>query len=163
MQKKIFAIILTGMIFCLTGIAFAGNSTTQTVTFQVNAINEITVSGNPGALIVSTATAGSEPDQVSDSSTTYNITTNGSNKKITGQLDSAMPSDTTLTVSLVAPSGGTSAGDVALSATAANLVTDINKKKGSSLGITYKFSATVDAGIISSTSRTATLTILDGP
>ena len=163
MQKKIFAIILTGIIFCLTGIAFAGNSTTQTVTFQVNAINEITVSGNPGSLIVNTATAGSEPDQVSDSSTTYNITTNGSNKKITGQLDSDMPSYTTLTVNLTAPSSGTSAGDVTLSAGAANLVTGINKKKGSSLGITYKFSATVDAGIVSSASRTATLTILDGP
>ena len=163
MQKKIGLILLIGLLLSLSGIGWAGNAANQTVTFQVNAINEISVSGNPASLVVNTATAGSDPDQVSDSSTSYNITTNGSTKKITGQIDTTMPTATALTVNLTAPTGGTSQGDVSLSATPANLVTGITKKKGSNLSITYKFSATVDAGIITSSTRTATLTILDGP
>ncbi len=154
------------VLFCLVlfvwSAAFAGNTAQQTVTFEVQAIDEISVSGNPAALIVSTATAGSEPDAVTDNATTYSVTTNGTNKKITGVLDSAMPANTTLQVNLTAPTGGSSAGSVTLSASAADLVTGITQRAESGLTITYTLSATVSAGIVASDSRTVTLTLTAG-
>ena len=144
------------------GLSIAGNTATQTVTFEVQAIDEISASGDPGDLTVSTATAGSEPDAVTDNTTTYAVTTNGSNKKITGEVDVAMPANTTLQVNLAAPTGGTSAGAVTLTATAADLVTAITETAESGMMITYSFSATVDAGIVASDTRTVTLTLTDG-
>ena len=142
--------------------AFAASSATQTVTYQVSAINEVSVSGNPSALIVSAATAGSEPTAVTDASTSYSITTNGSSKKITGAINSAMPSNTLLKITLVAPTGGTSAGQITLSTSAQDLVTGISTLAESGKTITYEFSATVDAGVVSSASKTVTLTVADG-
>lgn len=153
------ALLLIG----LTASAVVGaSSATQTVTYEVQAINEIAVSGNPAALVVSTATAGSEPDVVSDSTTTYAITTNGINKKITGAINTAMPANTTLEISLDAPTGATSAGYVALTAVAADLVTGISTLAESGKTIAYTFTAGVDAGVVASANKTVTLTIVDG-
>ncbi|MBS3917992.1 MAG: hypothetical protein KG012_03790 [Deltaproteobacteria bacterium] len=162
MKKLLTCLVILGIFFGVINLAMAGNTANQTVTYEVAAINESSVSGNPGALTVNAATAGSEPDEVTDSSTTYNITTNGTNKKITGQIDSVMPTGTTLKINLVAPTGGNSAGNVILTSSPADLVTGITKKKGSGLGITYKLSATVDAGEVAPATRTVTLTITSG-
>jgi len=160
MTKKLLTpVIAIIAIVCCAGLAFAASSSSQTVGVQVSAITEISVSGNPGALNVATATAGQDPDEVSDATTTYSITTNRDNLKITGALNTAMPTGTTLKLNLEAPTGATSAGDVSMSATAADLVTGITKKKGSSLQVTYKLSATVEAGVVSTTSKTVTLTL----
>src|SRR5947208_1601517 len=64
------AAILAVGLFGIIPSGFAASSTTQTVTFSVSAINEISVSGNPGALTVSSAAAGSGPTSASDASTT---------------------------------------------------------------------------------------------
>jgi hypothetical protein len=141
------------------GLTFAANTAQQTVTFEVQAIDEMSVSGNPGALTVSTATAGSEPDDATDNSTTYAVTTNGTNKKITGAINSAMPANTTLQVNLTAPTGGSSAGAVTLTTTAADLVTGITQQAESGLTVTYTLSATVSAGVVASDTRTVTLTL----
>jgi hypothetical protein len=152
-------------ISCLAlacGTAFAGNTATQSVTFEVQAIDEISASGDPGALTISTATAGSQPTDATDNSTTYAVTTNGTGKKITGDVDAAMPPNVTLQVNLAAPTGGSSAGDVSLSTTAASLVTSVTGVAESGLGITYTLSATIAAGVVTSSSRTVTLTLTDG-
>lgn len=149
--------------FIQTGPANAANTASQTVTIQVSGVNEMSVSGNPGALTVSTATAGSQPDAATDSSTSYNITTNGTGKKITGALNSAMPAGTTLSLALTAPAGGASSGAVNLTTSTQNLVTGISQVASSGHGITYSFGATVAAGEIASTTRTVTLTLTDGP
>ncbi|MBI1922902.1 hypothetical protein HYR99_01495 [Candidatus Poribacteria bacterium] len=161
MKRLTFAVL--GFFFGVSVLAMAANTATQTVTFEVQAINEISVSGNPGALTVSVATAGSEPTDATNSTTTYNITSNGTGKKITGAINTAMPSGTSLKVSLAAPTGATSAGTVTLSITAANLVTGITQKAESSKTITYTLSATVSAGVVASASKTVTLTLTDGP
>lgn len=150
------------LVLLTSSLAYAGNTAQQTVTFEVQAIDEISVSGNPAALIVSTATAGSEPDAVTNNATTYAVTTNGTNMKITGDLDVAMPANTTLQVNLTAPTGGSSSGAVTLSASAGDLVTGITQKAESGLTITYTLSATVSAGIVASDSRTVTLTLTAG-
>jgi hypothetical protein len=154
--------LVSGLAVLLTfGSALAANTDNQTVTLQVSAINEIAVSGDPGALVVSTATAGAEPDTATDNSTDYDITTNESNKRITGVLDSAVPANTELYIFLAAPTGGTSAGDVQLTTTAADLVTGISTLAESNHTITYKYYASIAAGIVASTTRTVTLTLTD--
>ena len=156
------AALVLGVSISLAAPAMAGNSDNQSVTFAVNEVNEMGVSGNPAALTISTATAGSEPDDATDSTTTYAITTNATGKKITGAIDSAMPADVTLRVNLAAPTGGSSAGATALSTTAADLVTGVTKVAEGSKTITYTLSATVAAGVVASATRTVTLTMTGG-
>jgi hypothetical protein len=155
-QIGILAAAIAALAF--GGSAVAGNSTTQTVTYEVQAINEISTSGSPNALVVSTATAGSQPDQVSNALTTYAITTNQA-RKITAGLDSDMPSGVLLKVNLA--SGGTSAGDVTLSGTDATVVSAVGPIAESGKAITYKLSASVDAGVVASAQKTVTFTIVE--
>jgi hypothetical protein len=126
----------------------------------VTAINELSVSGNPGALTVNAATAGSQPDAVTDATSSYAITTNGTNKKITAALDTAMPAGVTLSLTATAPTVGSSPGKVALSASAADVVTGITQvADGDGNTLTYELAATVAAGVVESASKTVTLTI----
>ncbi|MGD9401605.1 MAG: hypothetical protein PVF95_04980 [bacterium] len=149
------------LVLLALGSALAANTDNQTVTLQVTAINEIAVSGDPAALIVNTATAGAQPDTATDNSTDYDITTNESNKRITGAVDVAVPANTELYIFLVAPTGAASAGDVQLTTTAADLVTGITTLAESNNTITYKYYASIAAGIVASTTRTVTLTLTD--
>jgi hypothetical protein len=161
-MKRLFACLFAlSLVLGGAALAVAGSTATQTVSYSTQAISEISVSGNPGALVVNAATAGQNPDEATDSATAYAVTTNQSNKKITGAIDSDMPADTTLKINLVAPTGGTSQGDVALSTAAANLVTGISLLAESDKMITYRFSALPSAGVITG-SRTVTLTLIDG-
>ena len=160
-MKKLVAYAVVGLLAIFCSNAFA-QTAQQTVTYQVSAINEISVSGNPAALVVSSATAGSQPTAATDNSTSWAITTNESSKKVTGAINTAMPANTTLSVTLAAPTGGSSAGAVSLSATAADLVTSISTLAESGLTITYSFSATASAGVIASAQKTVTFTVADG-
>jgi hypothetical protein len=162
MKKPIIMLAISMMLLVTVLPAIAGSTAAQTVTYQVSAINEISVSGNPGAMNVSTATAGSSPDEVTDATTTYAITTNGSSKKITAVINTAMPANVTLKINMTAPTGGTSAGDVILTNVAADAVTDISTLAESGKSITYKLSATPAAGVVPSASKTVTLTVADG-
>lgn len=126
----------------------------------------VTVSGNPAALKITTAIAGSQPISVSNNSTTYTVVTPnpaGRTYKITAQLDALMPTNVTLTATLAAPAGGTSVGPVALDMTARDMVTGIPRSTNATQSITYQLSATVTAGVIASTSRKVTLTVLKFP
>jgi hypothetical protein len=62
------------------GLSFSVLAEDQNVGVEVTAINEIAVSGNPGNLVINSATAGQQPDDATDGSTTYDITTNEENK-----------------------------------------------------------------------------------
>jgi hypothetical protein len=152
-------ILATMALFTAASAAQAQNAT-QNVTFQVNAINQIAVAGSP-SLTINTATAGSAPTAAT-ASATWAVTTNQSNAKITASLDSDMPTGLTLTVDLGAPSGASSVGATALSSASVDLVTGISKKAEGSLSVGYGLSATTDAGVVSSTSRTVTYTITGG-
>ncbi|MEN3370007.1 MAG: hypothetical protein V7609_2150 [Verrucomicrobiota bacterium] len=139
--------------------AFAGASAQQTVTYEVQAINELAVSEATASLTVNAAIAGSAPTSANDSTTSYAITTNEAGRKITGSINTAMPSGVALSVNLAAPSGATSAGPVALSTTAQDLVTGISTLNESGKSISYSLSATAAAGVVPSASKTVTLTI----
>lgn len=145
----------------LCGAAGASAQTAgQTLTFQVDAINQIAFSGNP-SLVINSATAGSAPASAT-AGATWAVTTNQSNAKITASINAAMPANVTLTVSLAAPSGATSAGAQSLGTIATDLVTGITQVAQGALTVTYTLSATPTAGVVASTTRTVTYTITGG-
>lgn len=143
-----------------TASAQASSTATQTVTFQVNAINQIAFSGSP-SLTISTATAGSAPTSAT-ANATWAVTTNQTGAKITASINSAMPSGLTLSVDLTAPTGGSSAGIQALGTTAVDVVTGITQLAESGLNLTYTLDAATTAGVVASASRTVTYTITGG-
>lgn len=138
----------------------SAQTATQTVSYEVSAVDQISVSGSP-SLVVNSATAGSALNSATASGT-YAITTNGTNRKITASIDSNMPSGVTLTVALGAPTGGTSAGAVTLNTTAKDVVTGITQVNQSGLSVSYGLSATLAAGVVSAANKTVTYTITAG-
>ena len=82
--------------------------------------------------------------------------------KITGSIASNMPAGLTLSATLGAPAGATSAGIKALSTVATDLVTAITKLNASALSLTYQLDATAAAGVVTSSSRLVTFTITGG-
>jgi len=153
-------LLLLHCVFC--GIAHAAASDTQTVTFEVDAINELNLDENPAALVINSATAGSQPD-TREQATSYDITTNcaANGKKLTAILNSAMPVGTTLAINPSAPTGGTANSYVTLSAAAADIVTGIDAVAEANIALSYRLTATVAAGVLASDTRTVTVTIAD--
>lgn len=140
----------------------SAQTATQTLSLSVTDVNTVAVSGDPGAM--SAAAGGAD---ATDASTTYDVTTNSTTaKKITGYIDTAMPTGTTLSVSLADPDGAgsaTSAGSVSLTATtsgtAQDLVTGITQLSASGKQISYTLHAGVTAAAASNLPRTVTFTI----
>ena len=143
--------------FATTAVA---QTATQSVSYEVQAINQVSVSGSP-SLVISSATAGSAPTSATASGS-YAVTTNQTGKKITAELDSDMPSGVTLSVTLAAPTGAASAGAVDLSVIPVTAVTGIGTVSESGLSVGYQLAATVAAGVVPAGSRTVTFTIADG-
>jgi hypothetical protein len=160
MKKLVLGLFGLGLVFGLSGLAMAGNTAWQTVTYEVDAINEISVSDDPDPLVINSATAGSQPNDATDNSTNWAITTNQTARKMTGSINSDMPTDVTLYINLTEPTGGVSGGNVSLSSTDdADLVTSIETVAQSGLTITYILSATVTAGEVAQAQKTVTLTL----
>ena len=135
--------------------------TTQTVTFAVNAINQIAFVGAP-SLTITTAVAGSAPTSVTDLTATWAVTTNQTGAKISASIPLAMTAGLTLSSSLSAPAGATSVGYLALGITSVDLVTGITKVAQGALGVSYKLDATAVAGVVVGGSRVVTYTISGG-
>lgn len=140
----------------------SSQTATATATFEVQSVDVIGVSGDPAKLTIVAPAPGAAPAPVTDNSTTWSVTTNGSARKVTGEIDVAMPTGVTLEVGLAAPTGATSLGNVTLTTLAADLVTGITELDESLLGVTYTLSATLDAGAVAESTRTVTYTILAG-
>lgn len=125
-------------------------------------LDTLTVSGNPAPMTINTATAGNQPNSVSNNSTSYSILTLLGGRRITGQLNVNMPANTTLRVQLQAPPlGAVSQGLVTMTTSPANLVTNIGiLALTTGLTITYQLSATVAATPVNNSTVTLTLTLL---
>ena len=143
---------------------------TQTVTFAVNAINKVAVSGNTSLTVSNVTTVGNEPDPVSSAGLTWAVTTNApvaTAQKVTAQLTAGsggnMPAGLTLSATLAAPATGTSDGAQTLSTTAVRLINGLSKVAQSGMALTITLSATVAAGTVASTSRDILYTITTGP
>lgn len=142
------------------GVLFPQSTAIQSVSLEVRPVTKIAVSGNPGSLIISDATAGLPDMSVQDNTTSYSITTNLDAMKIVASIDNPMPAGTRLELNIASISGA-SAGlvDVSNASSPVNVVTGINKGVDASQTITYVFSADAEAGGISPQSRVITLTL----
>jgi hypothetical protein len=164
MKNSIVIIALVALSSFVFEASFAQATANQNLTLAVNTIYKIATSGNPGALTISTGTAGTDAlTSVSDASTTYSMTQNfGNTVKITANLDAVLTAGYMLQINL-ASGKGTSAGTVdisnATSASAATVVSAIAKGADAGKAITYTFSANASAGTLTSTAKVVTLTI----
>jgi len=118
-----------------------------------------------GPLTVTTAVAGSQPTPVVNATTNYStVIAFTGQKKVVAQLNANMPANTTLGVKLTGPAGtGTSQGTVNLDITARDVAIATIPTYYNNVNISYTFTATVTAGVIASTSRTVTFTLLTYP
>ncbi len=143
--------ILLALVALVAFGAFA-QTANQTVTLTVGSIYKIDVTGAP-SLSIATAdfTAGSGSATVSDATTAkYSYTTNTATNKITAALDSDVPAGVTLTCDM----GG---GAVALTSTAATVISNLTRGASSNVAITYAMTATTAADAFTG-SRTVTFT-----
>lgn len=124
-------------------------------------LDSIAVSGNPGVFTFAIPAAGSQPTALVDTSTTYSASTLSIARKITGQLNTNMPTGMTLAVQFQAPLIGTSQGSVTMTTTPADLVTGmILLTLQSGLQITYTMTATLQAAPVTNGTVTVTYTLL---
>jgi len=122
----------------------------------------VAVSGSPTPLVINSAAAGSAPTSITGTGTSYAVTTNETNQKITASIDQPLPSGVTLEVTLAAPTGAASAGAVPLTTSGADVVTGISSSSASALPITYRLSATPTVQVGAPASRVVTFTIVSG-
>jgi hypothetical protein len=159
MNKHLYSFIFIFLVLFLQGSAHGAQVGTTSVTFTFQAIDEIAVTGAP-TLTINSAIAGQQPQPVVNTSSTFSVSTNGTNKRITASINKLMPANTTLEIQLTAPGSGTSTGYKTLSTVAADVVTGISHVASASKTITYRFSATTAAGVLTD-SCTVTLTLTD--
>ncbi|MFH1453613.1 MAG: hypothetical protein ABIH00_06505 [Armatimonadota bacterium] len=158
MKKVLIALI--AIVFMATA-AFAGTTDTQTVYYEIDAINEI-VMGSDTTLTVNAANAGSEPTMKTSTTLYYSVTTNETGKKITGSINANMPSGTTLNAYMAeAPGNGETLGEIALSTTAADLVSSFEKTVDANMNYFMELISTVAAGLPADGSRVVTFTLTD--
>lgn len=116
-----------------------------------------------GTLTVSTALAGQEPAGVAMSGGTYTVglKKNKGISTITAQLTAPLPAGTTLSITLAAPAGATSAGPVQLSTSPQPVVINLPNASTSyfNLAIDYTFTATSAAGVVTTQSASVTLSL----
>lgn len=160
--KTLSAILLVLVILRSSAIAQNSNTVSQIVTVEVKPITKISISGNPGALIVMDAILGMDLTSVADENTTYSVTTNLENMKIVASINDRMPIGTRLMMSL-SSSKAVSAGavDVSNALAPVNVVTGLNKGSDKDQTIKYIFAADASVGEIEAESRTITLTLTD--
>ena len=124
----------------------------------------LSVNGTPATMTISGTFAGSQPAILTNNSTTYTVSALPIlPKKVTAQINTSMPAGVTLTVLLVAPAGATSAGRVTLDTIARDVVTNVTNALPQARIIEYQLSATVSAGVIPSSTRTVTFTLVNYP
>jgi hypothetical protein len=161
-QMKRILSALCSVVVVLGAAAQANAQTdTNTVTYSVSQVSLVDIAGDV-TLAVNTGTAGTGLTNAT-ASTTYAITNNfiTSGVKITGSLNTAMPTGTALKLAVAAPASGTTSGVKTLTTTAQDLVTGIGAVNQSGVSMDFTLEATVDAGVISSATKTLTLTLVN--
>lgn len=155
-------IISVLVLLATTAVAQTGERAVQAVTMEVKPITKISVSGNPAALVVNDALAGTELLTVRDENTQYSITTNLENMKIVASINQQMPPGTKLMVSL-ASRKGVSVGvvDISNALSPVDVIRSISKGSDANQRITYIFAADARVGEIPQQTRTITLTLTD--
>jgi hypothetical protein len=127
------------------------------------AAQSVTLSGDPGSLAIGTATAGAPLDPVSDATTTYTVATSAAGQQIVARLDAPMPGGVTLSITLTAPTGAVSMGEVTLSTVDQTVVGSIPAAGTyAGLAITYQLSSATSAGPVATAARSVVFTVVSG-
>jgi hypothetical protein len=133
-------VVALAVSVCFVGTSYAQPSANHDVTIVVPEFNLISVSGSITMVLGAPLTAGGDPVDDVDATGSFSVTSNATaSKKITASLGGAYAAGISLSANLTGI--GTSAGPVALSTTAQDVVTGLSKVAGSG-GITYTASAT---------------------
>ena len=152
---------LVAALLALPIVDAGAQTATQTVAFDVESVNALSTSGNPGTLTLNSATAGSGITAATDATTTYSLTTNAATWKITAILDANMPADLQLTVAMEAPGASATSSATILSATGADVVTGgTGSLNASGKTITYTLSAPTGIAAQQTDSRVVTFTLV---
>jgi hypothetical protein len=123
----------------------------------------LSLSGDPFSLDVHTAVAGFAPQSVTETSTTYAVTVPSSGAALKARLNAPVPSGVQLRISVQAPSGAATVGELSLSTTDQTVVMNLPQGSHSALGITYRLVASASAGVIAPASREIVFTIVQNP
>ena len=129
------------MFALVSGTILEAQTATQTVTFSVVSSSRAAIASIATPMTVRAAIANSTTTSASVAGSSYAITTNELNQKISASLNEAMPSGLSLAVSLSPPTGAASRGTTQLGATAADVVTGISATNAMSLPLVYTLTA----------------------
>lgn len=160
-MKKLIAFAMTvALVLGLSVAAMAADTDSHVVTVTVDPINEIDVDNNL-TLIINSATPGSDPDPVTDSTTCdLSWTTNQTSKKITVKTNLAAPKFSLEVEGInLSGSNGSAAGLITLTTGGADFITGISVESAS-CDLSYTATATAADGTGSDT-HTITYTIVD--
>ena len=161
-MKRILSTLCAAIVILGAASTTYAQTDTSTVTYSVAQVSLVNIAGDV-SLTINAGTAGSGLVSAT-ANTTYAITNNftSSGVKITGSLNSDMPANTTLKLAVSAPAAsGTTGGVKTLSTTAQDLVTGIGAVIESGLSMNFTLEATVGAGVISSSTKSLTLTLVN--
>jgi len=137
-----------------------GSSVTQTLTVEVKPITKIAVSGNPGALLITDGTSGSDVLSASDNNSKYSMMTNLDNMKIVASINTPMPNGTRLMIKLESTRGLSNGFvDVSNAMSPVEVVSGLGKGSDLDQTITYTFAANASVGQINADARVVTLTL----
>lgn len=141
-MKKLFAL---GMFFLLFGTISANAQQASVQIVDIN-ISEMAVINTSGVLSLNftAVQAGNTPEPVY-ATTTYSISTNGANKKITAELDVNLPTGVTIDVEMQPTPNGVSTGKQRLSINPVDLVTGVTRERGTALDVSWEGRATLEA------------------
>ena len=137
-------------------------SAAHNVNIQVDAINMMAVTGTAN-LTISSATAGQAPDDATDATTSFALTTNDTGLRISASTDqdpSSLGTGLDLKVTASAPGTGTGGGEKSLSTAAQDVVTGITPTSASGATLSYVLSATAATGQIAATTLVVTYTLI---
>ena len=161
MMRSVKPVLIVAAAFLvLTAKVASAQSDTSTVTYTISAVTLVEIAGDVSLTINDVNSVGGGLKNDTDS-TTYAITNNAGSKKIVGKIDTAMPSNTTLSVTAAAPASGASAGAVSLNASNQDLVNAIGAVDQTGVNLSFVLSANVNAALVNSATKTLTLTVVD--
>lgn len=157
MQHKSIAVGAALLLGFVASSAQAQVTATQSVSYEVATVNELSVSGDPGALMLSTVDAGGALVDDTDASTTYTVTTNAATWEITAAIDVAMPTGLQLDVLLAAPGASSTSATTTLTTTATAVVSN-GTGALSSTGNTITYTLSAPSGVATAQTGTRTVT-----
>ncbi len=145
MTNRTTTFILTALMliaFQTRSASAQASVATQQVAVQIEEFAVISVDSDI-SITVNAANAGSQPDRATGSST-WSITTNGRNGKVTASLDSNMPRNMKLWATMEAPDGATSRGRIRMNRRAKTLVRNVSSVNQTGLNVTFEAEAKVN-------------------